>query len=439
MAEVGIIPKHDQANGWNRILAPRTPRPALDRDIVVDWVVVGAGVAGLAAARRLAENHPQATIALLEADQVGQGSQGRNSGFIIDTPHNVGSSLDALETAREQVILSRASRDSLSALVKQHRIDCGWEGGGKFHTAVTTTGRQQVLKPTLQVLERLGEPHTWLEGAVLHARLGFTHFTAGIYTPGTALVNPAALSRGLADSLPANVRLYEHTPVTVLETEPEIVIQTPRGKVRAGKLILTVNIFSSQFGVHKNSFVPIAAYASLSRQLTEKEQAILEGDRAWGLTPANAFAGMTMRRTRDQRILIRQDMRYQPALNISETTYPKVAVHHQQLFNTLFPALPGVEIAHTWGGLISITRNGSPAFGQVGPNTYSVVGDNGIGWSKGTIGGILIADKASGVDNPLIPVYERLGAPKRLPPKPFLHVGVRARFGWELWRNRHEA
>ena len=32
-----------------------------------------------------------------------------------------------------------------------------------------------------------------------------------------AMMNPAALTRGLADSLPKNVSLHEHTPVTQAE------------------------------------------------------------------------------------------------------------------------------------------------------------------------------------------------------------------------------
>jgi len=31
-----------------------------------------------------------------------------------------------------------------------------------------------------------------------------------------------------------------------------------------------------------------------------------------------------------------------------------------------------------------------------------------------------------------------LGTPNKLPPRPFLDVGVWARLGWELWRARHE-
>ena len=64
---------------------------------------------------------------------------------------------------------------------------------------------------------------------------------------------------------------------------------------------------------------------------------------------------------------------------------------------------------------------------------------NGVGLTKGTISGMLVADLACGVDNPLIADMQALGQPDALPPRPFLDVGVRARLGWELWRHRAEA
>ena len=48
------VPINDAGNGWNRILPQRTPRKALFGEHKFDWLVIGAGYAGLAAARRLA-------------------------------------------------------------------------------------------------------------------------------------------------------------------------------------------------------------------------------------------------------------------------------------------------------------------------------------------------------------------------------------------------
>ncbi|MEQ4617196.1 MAG: FAD-binding oxidoreductase [Corticimicrobacter sp.] len=439
MATVSIIPANDTTNGWNRILPLRTTRPALTQDRDADWVVVGAGQAGLAAARRLGELHPGDTILLLEADEVGQGAQGRNAGFIIDTPHNVGSSLGELSAARDHIRLARAAISSLSSLVERHHIACDWDASGKLHGAVSAEGIETILKPTRATLQALDEPHEWIDGQALRNRIGFGHFAAAIQTPGAVLVNPAALARGLADNLPSNVTLHEKTPVTALQTAPDIRLTTPGGTIRAGKLILATNVFLGQFGYYRHHLIPIAAYASLTRPLDSGEQAALEGLPSWGLTPANAFVGVTARRTRDQRILIRQNMSYEPRLVRDDASRQQVATEHQALFNRWFPALRKVTIEHTWNGFICFSRNGGAAFGQVAPNVYAAACDNGLGWTKGTISGTLIADKASGEDNPLLPIYESLGQVAALPPRPFLDIGVRARFGWELWRHRNEA
>lgn len=439
MGRIAIPPLNDATNGWSRILPTREPHPPLQQDIQVDWVVVGAGQAGLAAARRLAENRPSDSIALIEAGESGEGAQGRNAGFIIDTPHNIGSSLEELSSARSYISLARVAIQSLEEQVRKYDIRCDWDASGKLHAAVTPKGISQILEPTRKVLESLNEPYTWFEGRSLHERIGFKHFTAGIYTPGSILVNPAALSRGLADNMPANVTLYEHTPVTFAEFSPEIRLKTPQGTIRAGKAILAVSVFAEQFGLLRNRLIPISACGSLSRQLTEDEQGRLEGLRSWGLTPANAFVGVTVRRTRDQRILIRQDMRYQPELRRSSASYGTVRAHHQDLLERWFPALKDLAIEHTWSGFICVSRNGGSGFGKVAPNVYSAVCDNGLGWTKGTISGLLIADKATGIDNPLIETYEALGHAAKLPPRPFLDIGIRARFAFELWRNRHEA
>ncbi|MFC7065813.1 hypothetical protein [Brucella rhizosphaerae] len=45
---------------------------------------------------------------------------------------------------------------------------------------------------------------------------------------------------------------------------------------------------------------------------------------------------------------------------------------------------------------------------------------------------------ACDIDNPLIDDMLKLGSPTELPPRPFLDIGVRARFAWELWRARAE-
>lgn len=438
VAEIRLLPADDSTNGWSRILPPRPPTPPLVGDVRADWVVVGAGFAGLAACRRLAEIHPDDRIVLLEAQEVGEGASGRNSGFAIDVPHNVGSSLEELDGSRRFMRLSRAAIDHLGRAVAAAGIDCQWSRRGKYHAAVSSWGRRTILEPFAKELDALGEPYRWLDHAQLVEEIGTPYYTAAVYTPGGVLMNPAALTRGLAGSLPDSVTLHERSPVTALEYANGVRLTTPRGSVFAPKLILATNGFAEQFGFFRGRLLIFAADASLTRPLLPAERAALGGNDEWGLTPANAFAGVTMRLTRDHRILIRQRIAYGPSFRRSDADRMAVRRDHQRLFEARFPMLPEVAMEHTWTGYLCLSRNHAPGFGRVAPNVYAAVCQNAVGVTKGTISGVLAADMAAGQDNPLIADMESLGTPAPLPPKPLLGVGVRARLGWELLRARAE-
>ncbi|MEO1140358.1 MAG: FAD-dependent oxidoreductase, partial [Pseudomonadota bacterium] len=242
--KIDRLPQDDKTNGWSAILPERTAHSPLQGDVNADWVVLGAGYAGLAAARRLAENCPNEKIVVIEAGEAGENASGRNSGFAIDLPHNVGSSLDELEGSHRFMRLARMAIDHLEDVVTTHNVDCDWSRAGKFHTAVSPRGTRDVLEPFKAELEALCEPFEWIEGDALKSRLGSPHFTAAVYTPGCVLMNPAALTRGLADTLPDNVTLHENAPVIEAEFQNGVLLRTAQGSVRAPKMIMAANGFS---------------------------------------------------------------------------------------------------------------------------------------------------------------------------------------------------
>ena len=436
---ISRLPEVDRTNGWSASLAQRQAKPALQGERTADWVVLGAGYAGLAAARRLAENCPDNHIVLIDAGTAGENASGRNSGFAIDLPHNVGSSLDELEGSHRFMRLARTAIDSLTETIEAHDIDCDWSLDGRYHTAVSARGTRDVLEPYAKELEALGEPFEWLDKDQVRERIGSPHFNAAVYTPGGALMNPAALTRGLADNLPANVTLYENSPVIEAEFQNGVRLTTANGLVRAPKMIMAANGYSEQFGFFPNRFLHLVAHASLTRPLTQDERAAYGVEAPWGLTPANAFAGITMRYTNDHRILIRQGLDYCPSQKVTPAEQQRVAQKHKKLFDQRFPMLTNVTMEHTWCGMVCLSQNSAPGFGQLAPNVWSAVCQNAVGVTKGTFGGMLAADLATQQDNPLIEDMFSLGEPSRLPPRPFLDIGVRSRFMWELWSNRHEA
>lgn len=112
------LPNDDRTNGWSALLGTREPRPALQGDLDVDWLIVGGGYAGLAAARQLASQQPGASIAIVEAGVVGDNASGRNSGFAIDLPHSSSPSDAAVAQGRSVIRVNRFAVGALDSLVR---------------------------------------------------------------------------------------------------------------------------------------------------------------------------------------------------------------------------------------------------------------------------------------------------------------------------------
>ena len=113
-----------------------------------------------------------------------------------------------------RICACRGPRSSISKqIVEEHGIACDWSRAGKYHAAVTPRGEAEMLAPFIEMLKTLDEPHRILDRDATAKALGTPYYHASVYTPGDVLVNPAALTRGLADTLPENVTVHEHSPV----------------------------------------------------------------------------------------------------------------------------------------------------------------------------------------------------------------------------------
>ena len=435
MPTITSLPADDPTNGWSRILPERTPTAPLATDIRADWLVIGGGYAGLAAAGRLAETRPHDHIVVLEAQKVDDGSSGRNSGFMVDLPTTAAKA--HLENSLGAMRLYRTAMAHLEGLVGKHGIDCQWGRRGQYQAAVSGEG-EKALEAFAGRVGELDEEFTVLGRKETQDALGTAYYRAAVYTPGTVLVHPAALVRGLAGALPGNVTLYENTPVTRMEYGPPVVAHTPRGTVTAPAVILAVNGFAPAFGFFRRQVFTLSVFASLTRQLTAAERAALGGRDDWGILPTNVRSGPSIRLTADNRIMYRQFVTYAPGSRTDAALNHVARRYQEPLFRARFPMLPEVGFEHTWAGTVCLSWNYAPGFGRVAPNVFSAVCQCGVGLTRGTISGLLAADMAAGRDNPLIADMEELGRPSVLPPRPFLDVGARTGLAWTTWRGRAE-
>lgn len=436
---VDRLPADDRTNGWSALLPRRQPCAPLRQELDADWLVVGAGYAGLAAARQLARRQPDASIAVVEAGVVGDNASGRNSGFAIDLPHTPGTSAEAAEQGRRAIRVGRFALDELDGLVREHSIDCDWDKRGRYHAAVTDEVAARALKDYAAHLDAWREPYEWVDRGALRERLGTGYYSAAIHTPGTYLLNPAALVCGLADSLPEQVALFENSPVIEAQLDgPSPWVRTAQGRIRARRVILAVNAFSQSFGVYRERQVPILLFASLTPVLGAARLASLGSEAAWGITPAQSIAGSTLRLTRDGRLMIRQGFAYSPGLRTTEARRAHAKAMNLQLLRRRFPQLGEIGLEHFWMGWLAISRNHAPAFGQIADNAWAASCCNGSGIVRHTAAGMLIADQALGIENPLIHDFLAEGQASYIPPRPLRDIGIGFTLALDMWRGRAE-
>ncbi|WP_226421367.1 NAD(P)/FAD-dependent oxidoreductase [Vibrio sp. E14] len=434
------LPNDDATCGWYHALPSIAEKPALKGKQTADYAVLGAGFAGLAMARRLAELQPNARIILIDAQRIGQGASGRNSGFVIDLPHKF--SLEHPDSEHKQKLLSlnRSAIAQLDTLVSKHSISCHWSAKGKYQGAVGARG-EAYLDHFEHLMKDLGEPYFHVNGSELAKVLGTNYYSRAIYTPGGYLMQPAALVRGLGESLPENVEVLENSPIRKLSKENGYwVLHGDSGSVETTELLLGTSIFTREFGYLKNRLLPVMTFASWTRPLTDAEMQRYGGELNWGLTPAD-HAGTTLRMTADRRILIRNTYKHVPKYgsSMNDKVREQIRDDHRQVFLARYPELADVPFTHTWGGVYAISRNFTNFFGQLDEGVYASACDNGVGAAWGTISGTLLADYVVGATSKsLDDIQQVTGMPCLNPPEPFLGMGVKTRIQLAKWQSRSE-
>lgn len=419
-----ILPTYDDKCGWYEVLQHVSDYPGLTQDLVVDVAVIGGGFVGMAAARRLAENFPDGRIALLEALKFGQGASGRNSGFVIDLPHKRDLELASDDFKRRIIRLNLDAIAYLDEQIKKYKIECQWSAAGKYQAAVGARG-ERYLERYVHLLKKNGQRYKILTRKELAPVFGTEFYSSAVFTPGGMLMQPASLMRGLADSMPENVTLAEHTPVLELRRDGNgFMLKTGSSTVRAKAVVLATNAFTAEFGFLQNKILPVMTFASWTRPLGDEEMKKYGGQLDWGITPAD-HAGTTVRMTRDRRLLIRNTYRYAYDYNTPPSYLGRVVHKHRESFVDRYPALSHVEFEHTWGGTSSLSSNFQSFFGQIEEGVYAACCDQSVGAARGTISGKMLADLIAGRQSELLTDIQKVsGNPSVLPPKMMLRVGV---------------
>ncbi len=441
------LPKNPGPAGWSQLLPAAAAAKTLSGDLNVDWLIIGGGFAGLATARRLAQlSGGNERILLLEAERIGEGPAGRNSGFMIDLPH-VLSSVDyagSLSKDRAQLALNRRAIE--------FALDAGDEYGmddeiicqsGKINGAATARGMTANIAYARH-LDQLSEPYELLDVDQMQAICGTSYYRHGLYTPGTVVLHPAAYVRALADGLSQRVQIYENSPVLRMQHSHRIWrAQTADGVVCAPRVIMAMNGHIESFGFFRRRLIHLFLYASMSEALDIEAVRKLGGAPRWGVTPSDPI-GTSVRRISGRygdRIILRNQSTYANNMEVPDSLAARKMRRHKKSFAARFGMLEGTRMEFSWGGKLCLSLNDVPAFGEIEDGMFSACCQNGLGTARGTLTGILAADLASGNlrdNHQSIEAMLALAPPKKLPPEPLAKIGATLTLAWREWRAGRE-
>ncbi len=422
---------------WNAILPPGPSYPQLVGEVTCDVLIIGAGFAGLTAARRLAVQAPHLKVRVLEARALAEGPSGRNSGFMVDLPHDLSSSDYGGKVATDQAQI-KLNRQAI-AFAHETAAEFGYVGeafdpSGKINAAATPKGAAHNAAYAAH-LTQLGEASERLDAEAMRALTGTDFYLEGLYTPGAVMLQPALYIRELGKAVATTAQLHESSPVRVLQRQGAAWrAETDQGAVSAGQVILAVNGMAEKFGYFTGRLMHIFTYASMTRALTQAERARLGGRPKWGCTPADPM-GSTVRRIsgiNGDRLVVRNTFRLRQSMESSGPALQSIYAAHDRALRARFPMLPEVEMAYRWGGRLCLSWNNRQGFAELEPGLISACCQLGIGVTKGTLLGLAAADRVAGhLSDDLSALQVQQTDLRRLPPKPLANVGANTFLRWK--------
>lgn len=371
--------------------------PRLNKNLVADVCIVGAGISGLTAAYLLSKQNK--SVIVLDDGPVGGGQTVRTTGHLTNALDDRYFNLAKYFGETNTKLISeshRAAIELIASLVKTHEIDCDFEYVDAY-LFVPPRGSTKILEKELKAARKAG-----MKDVHFVDRCPFESYDTGrsLRFPGQAQFSPLPYLNKLCDLIRKQKgKIFCNSHVhEIHESNNKYNIRTDQNhSVHAKSVILATNTYTTSRLFPHTKQAPYRTYVIAGEIPRGSVTKAIYYDT---LDPYHYIRISSLNKQHDLLIIGGEDHRTAEKKEIS-TLYEKL----EKWSRHRFPMLG--KIKYYWSGQVIEPVDSLAFIGRMkkGAEKYIITGDSGNGLTHGTLGAILISDLILGRRNPWEKIY----------------------------------